>query len=128
VIIDWNHIYIVWWYDKFGRKCYAPSYVMHGSRESMTNVWVTGPAVGISGPPLLRMNRINYQTVDKFQMHDHHVPESVRCCGWYIEEGFERTDDPNDVDVPRKPSIAPKIYVEPDNRNRFERMGVRHGN
>jgi len=127
MILDWNHIYIIAWRDTFGRVTIEkPETVFRKSRP----IWVSGPGVIFSGPPVLKRKEINYARYEEFQIHlGNPAPtKAVMCLAWYIEEGFKRTDDLNEQDIPAEPVITPPIVVEPDSPTRFQLMGVRHGN
>lgn len=102
MILDWNHVYLLGWYDQSGRGHLTTWY---GDRET-TKVIVTGPMVKSFGPPLWKSPTLFDNktcpgpSVDQYTLHE--IPDGfspqgfarrlngVVAIGWYIPEGFVR--------------------------------------
>jgi len=103
-IIDWNHVYLLGWYDRSVR----PYYTTWSGDLPRIQVVVTGPEVEKWGPPIwkapanVKPNSYGFPSYpyDQYQLHEVKEGEDweakarelggVRAFGWYIEQGFER--------------------------------------
>jgi len=98
VILDWNHIYILAWYDPYDGTPYLTTW--HGDLPTVT-VHVTGPSVRTYGPPMWSADHSTMGfPYEMFTLHEEKVPRSVKAHAWYVEEGFNREKEPTGI-IPR---------------------------
>ena len=110
--LDWNHFYILGWYDS-NRKPYLTTW--DGKAPIITAV-ITGPKVQTHGPPIWDSPEVwkGYGLAyEKYTIHElpcevgaeiiedpYHAAEllgGVVAFGWYIQKGFTRKwHDPNE--------------------------------
>ncbi len=94
-IIDWEHVYLLGWYDKSG-KAYLTTWDDDGSMQSV-NVVVT--SVGTSVPMWDASSKgaiIHEIPFDKTPQEYAEEIGGYHAFGWYIEDGITRMGLPRD--------------------------------